>query len=237
LTILHAGKVLPRGAVWLSFDDGCKELLENVLPLIRELHIPVTLFIPSGIVAGDGLFPWLHQETSSQMHAGNASNRNGSRDSLTLTEVKQVAQCAEVTIGSHTVSHAVTRNLKEEKLRFELGESKRLLESWIAAEIKCFAYPNGRFDGRERKVLADFGYGLAATTENEFIDSKTDPYMLPRFSVADEISFPEAICNMVGIWRPTIDSLIKFLWRLPPPIVRRRISKRHIFVPSGSQDC
>ena len=200
LEILSVGKVPPRGAVWLSFDDGCKELLENVLPQIRERKIPVTLFIPSGIVEGDGLFPWL-----------DASLRTSGRDSMTLAEIREAASRPEVTIGSHTVSHAVTINLNGEKARFELGESKRTLESWIRADVKCFAYPEGRFDGREREFLTEFGYGLAATTENSFITRETNPYLVPRFSVADEISFPEAICNMVGVWRPVIDPLISFL--------------------------
>jgi glycosyltransferase involved in cell wall biosynthesis/peptidoglycan/xylan/chitin deacetylase (PgdA/CDA1 family) len=214
LEILHAGKAPPRGAVWLSFDDGCKELLENVLPLIRQHKIPVTLFILSGIVEGDGLFPWLHGKTSTKMCDRSASARNSGRDSMTLAEMRQVASCPEVTIGSHTVSHAVTINLNGDKARFEFGESKRTLESWIRADVKCFAYPEGRFDGREREFLAEFDYGLAATTENNFITRETNPYLVPRFSVADEISFPEAICNMVGVWRPMIDPPISFLQRL-----------------------
>ena len=60
MEILYRGKTPPKGAVWLSFDDGCRELLTNVLPLIRKHRIPVTLFLPSGIIAGDGLFPWMN---------------------------------------------------------------------------------------------------------------------------------------------------------------------------------
>ncbi len=211
LEILYLGKVPPRGAVWLSFDDGCKELLENVLPLVRQRKIPVTLFIPSGIVEGDGLFPWLHGMTSTEMRDRNASARKSGRDSMTVAKMRQVAGWPEVTIGSHTVSHAVMTSLKEEKARFELGESKRTLESWTGADVKCFAFPEGRFDGREREFLVEFDYRLAATTENSFITRGTNPYMVPRFSVADDISFPEAICNMVGVWRPAIDPLINFL--------------------------
>jgi poly-beta-1,6-N-acetyl-D-glucosamine N-deacetylase len=210
LEVLSTGKAPRRGAVWLSFDDGCKELLENVLPLVRQRKIPVTLFIPSGIVGGDGLFPWLHGKSSTE--AGTtASAGNRGRDSMSLEQLKQVASWPEVTIGSHTVSHAVTVNLEEENARFELGGSKRTLESWIGNEIKCFAYPEGRFAGREREFLVEFGYRLAATTENSFVTRETNPYRVPRFSVADEISFPEAICNMVGVWRPAIDPLINVL--------------------------
>jgi len=213
LEILYSGKAPPRGAVWLSFDDGCKELLENVLPLVRQRKIPVTLFIPSGIVEGDGLFPWLHGKTSTEMSDRNASARNSGRDSMSLEEMRQVASWPEVTIGSHTVSHALTINLQKEKARFELRESKLTLESWTGSDVKCFAYPEGRFDGREREFLAEFDYRLGATTENYFITRETNPYLVPRFSVADEISFPEGICNMVGVWRPAIDRVIKFLHR------------------------
>jgi hypothetical protein len=59
----------------------------------------------------------------------------------------------------------------------------------------------------------EFDYRLAATTENAFVTRETDPYLVPRFSVADEIFFPEAICNMVGVWRPAIDPLINVLQR------------------------
>jgi hypothetical protein len=54
---LHRAKPIPQGAVWLSFDDGWKEFAE-VLPLVRRHHIPITLFVPSGVLEGNGRFPW-----------------------------------------------------------------------------------------------------------------------------------------------------------------------------------
>jgi peptidoglycan/xylan/chitin deacetylase (PgdA/CDA1 family) len=203
LEILYRRKTPPSGAVWLSFDDGCKELIQDVLPVIRKLKIPVTLFMPTGIISGNGLFPWPQIKGS-----------HGIRDSFTVAELKQVATCPEVTIGSHTVSHPIMTSLTEERIRFELAESKRTLESWINADIRCFAYPEGRFNSREKALLVESGYCMAATTENALINRQTDPYLLPRLSIGDDISFPEAICNMVGVWRPVIDPLIKSLLRL-----------------------
>jgi hypothetical protein len=112
------------------------------------------------------------------------------------------------------VNHTVTTNLTEKQARFEFAESRRTLESYTHAAVKCFAYPEGRFSGKEREFLVQCGYDLAATTENSLITRKTDPYLVPRFSVGDEISFPEAICNMVGVWRPAIEPLQRCLkWR------------------------
>jgi peptidoglycan/xylan/chitin deacetylase (PgdA/CDA1 family) len=196
ISILHDGAEPPRGAVWLSFDDGFKELLQNVIPLSRQCNIPITVFIPSGIVEGRGLFPWLHGPTEEE---------NGPRDSVTKANVKEMARYPEVTIGSHTVGHIVTSNLSNEQTRFELGESRRVLEAWTGRAVQTFAYPEGRLSGREAHVLAEYGYQLAATTEARLVTTESNPYFVPRFHVGDNIPFPEAICNMVGMWRPAID--------------------------------
>jgi peptidoglycan/xylan/chitin deacetylase (PgdA/CDA1 family) len=206
--ILHHGKTPPKGAVWLSFDDGYKEWLRNVIPVIREHRVPVTLFIPTGIVQNGGLFPWMHLGESAGKNGGNG---NGVRDAVTVPELKQIASSPQVTVGGHTVNHTVTVQLNEESTRFELGESKTVIERWTGEEVKCFAYPEGRFDGHERPVLEKLGYKLAATTVNALITRETDPYLVPRFCVSDNISFPEAICNMVGEWRPALDPYKRLL--------------------------
>jgi len=204
IEILHGGKPVPKGAVWLSFDDGYKEWVAELMPMIHEEKVPVTLFIPSGIVEGAGVLPWLHPD---------GPVTTGVRDSMTISELKKISGYPEVTIGAHTVSHAVTVNLNAKKARYELGHSQHALEAWAGRAVKCFAYPEGRFDGRERQYLTEFGYRLAAATTNDFVTPKTDPYLVPRFCVSDNIPFPEAICNMVGVWRPALDPVIQFLRR------------------------
>lgn len=210
INILHRGSKPPKGAVWLSFDDGSEELLRGVLPVVRQRRIPVTLFIPSGFVEGDGLFPWVHRNQSADPVVVDAAVRNGTRDCMTIAQVMEVASYPEVTIGSHTVSHAVTPKLTNERAHFEFAESKRALESWTSAPVTCFAYPEGRFDGREGRLLKDCGYEMAATTEASFVTRASDHYFIPRFHVGENIWFPEAICNMVGVWRPVLDPVANF---------------------------
>jgi len=204
MNILHRGEQPPKGAVWLSCDDGFKRFLTAVLPVISERTIPITIFLPSGIIAGDGLFPWLHVNRCWD-EKQTAKSRNGLRDSITVDDLKMISMYSQVTIGSHTVRHAITAGLSHDKLRFDITECKRDLESWTGRTVTCFAYPEGRFDGAERYVLKEAGYQLAATTQPTFIALETDPYTVPRFNVGDEIWLPEAICNMTGVWRSAID--------------------------------
>jgi len=198
IKILHQGVEPPRGAVWLSFDDAFKELLENVVPIARQLHVPVTIFVPSGIVDSDGLFPWLDSKV---------------RDAITVADVKEIAKYPEVSMGSHTVGHTVIVNLSDEEVHRELEKSKRMLEAWTGAPITAFAYPEGRSDGCETLLLTKSGYQLAATSAPMFVTQGTNPYFVPRFHVGDNFPFPEAICNMVGSWRPVIDPFIRIRQR------------------------
>ncbi len=204
IEIVHGRRTAPERAVWLSFDDGARDLLTSVVPAVRRYSVPVTMFIPSGIIAGNGLFPWLHDNHSEQ-------SRSDIRDAFTLLELQQISQYPEITVGSHTVNHSPTPNLTDEQLLFELEESKRSLESWTGRVVRSFAYPVGQVDGRERNLLAKLGYSLGATTEARLIGEGSDPYLLPRFCVGDNIPFPEAICCMTGVWRPVIDPLIRLL--------------------------
>src|SRR5207248_1316171 len=121
-------------------------------PLIRQYKIPVTLFIPSGIVNGKGLYPWLHDTThpsfnsraASRLHA---ARQKRSRESLSVAELMQIVSCQWVTVGAHTVSHPVIPYCSDEQVRFEIGECKQVIERWTGKTVKYFSYPEGRFDG------------------------------------------------------------------------------------------
>jgi poly-beta-1,6-N-acetyl-D-glucosamine N-deacetylase len=200
--ILQKKRPFPRGAAWISLDDGYREWRTNLLPIIRKYRVPVTLFIPSGIVESDGTFPWLRKRTS---------ETTPTRHSLTLDELKEISRYPEVAIGGHTGGHTVTTTCTQDELKVEIGGSKHLLEFWTGKPVCSFAYPEGRYDGRERQTLLEFEYSIAATTQAAFVDKETDPLFVPRFCVPDKVTFAEAICNMVGIWQAFLAPLKEFL--------------------------
>jgi peptidoglycan/xylan/chitin deacetylase (PgdA/CDA1 family) len=206
---LTRGVSLPRGAVWLSFDDGNRMLRELISEILERRGIPITLFIASDLVTSRGWFPW--SEPDRRVKPVAAGSPDG--DCLTEEEVKNAALSAVVTIGSHTVHHAITTTCADEQLCYELGECKRVLELWTNRPVQYFAYPGGEFDGRERRYLKEFQYRLAATTQSALVARGGDPYLVPRFSVANDIYFPEALCNMVGVWRPLADPIKALLRR------------------------
>jgi peptidoglycan/xylan/chitin deacetylase (PgdA/CDA1 family) len=226
----------PKGAVWLSIDDGWKDNIHNIIPVINEYKTPITFFIATDPVENQGIFWWTFFEKckdqlpnylkSNLLDLKNIKEKDRkkiiqdlkkrckkrvSREVMEIEEVKSLAQNPLVTIGSHTVHHALTVNCTDNELEFEIKESKEKLQEWTNKEVKYFSYPNGRFDGRERKILKESGYKLAATDKKRFITKNDDLYLMPRIGIKDKISFYEAICKIVGIWRTYISKTKKLL--------------------------
>ncbi len=56
--ILKRNSICPKGAVWLTFDDGWKNNIENVVPVLKKYNIPATFFITTGSVENSGSFWW-----------------------------------------------------------------------------------------------------------------------------------------------------------------------------------
>jgi peptidoglycan/xylan/chitin deacetylase (PgdA/CDA1 family) len=226
----------PKGAVWLSIDDGWKDNIHNIIPVINEYKIPITFFIATDPVENQGIFWWTFFEKrkdklpnyfkSDSLNLKNIKEKDRKkiiqdlkkrckkrilREAMEIEEVKSLAQNPLVTIGSHTVHHALTANCTDNELEFEIKESKEKLQEWTNKEVKYFSYPNGRFDGRERKILKESGYKLAATDKKRFITKNDDLYLIPRIGIKDKISYYEAICKIVGIWRNHISKIKKLL--------------------------
>ncbi len=236
LEFLYQKKPLPAGAVWITFDDGWDRNLSQVIPVIREMDVPVTFFIPTAEIE-KGAF-WFNQvikhkkrlppEFRTRPFEKLLVLKNSERlkivqdlypesgesgDPMSIADIREIAALPQVTIGSHTVNHVVTVNCEPGELEQEIKNSKAALEQWLGKEIISFAYPNGDHDGREKPLLQKHGYKIAATIENEYITADTDPFFVPRNCVLDDGSFAENLCHMLGVWTPFIEKLKKFFGR------------------------
>lgn len=79
----------------------------------------------------------------------------------------ELSRLPNVSIGAHTVSHPVLSRLDHSESRFEIAESKRLLEQRLGRDVLHFAYPyGGRSEITERDAIIAQGAGFktAVTT-------------------------------------------------------------------------
>jgi poly-beta-1,6-N-acetyl-D-glucosamine N-deacetylase len=221
--ILIESRPFPKAAVVLSADDGWKNNYENIIEVANRLRVPVTIFATTTPVETGEAYWWSYFQAAQKMGLINESPRvmkqrtdvqrvefvnelkskiELSRESLTVEQVKQADKTSFVSIESHTVTHPMLSKCSDHKSKFEIIESKKILEGWLQKPITQFAYPNGDYTEREIRYLHEAGYEIAFSTEADYVYSNKhhDIYQIPRFDVLEEVSFTENICRMTGIW-------------------------------------
>jgi peptidoglycan/xylan/chitin deacetylase (PgdA/CDA1 family) len=120
---------------------------------------------------------------------------------LTWDQIKQLASDPLVTIGAHTVNHYVLSSLSAEEARYEILESRRILEAKLDRQIDHFAYPFGNrreAEEREFSIAARCGFKTAMTTRTGNIFSAHDFHLntLPRYDLT-QIALPSDL-NLVA---------------------------------------
>lgn len=154
----------PSRAVAITVDDGHRSVWQEMLPIVRQYGIPVTLFIyPSAI--------------------SNASY------ALTWEQLAEMRATGLIDIQSHSYWHP---NFKKEKsrlkpadyqalVRMQLGKSKSVLEQRLAGRVDLLAWPFGIHDGELEEEAGRAGYVAAFTIERRHVTGAERPMALPRY--------------------------------------------------------
>ena len=161
----------PRGAVVITVDDGHESVFTEMLPLVREYQVPVTLFIyPSAI--------------------SNASY------AMTWEQLDPLHRTGLVDIQSHTYwhpnFHAEKRRLSPTAYRafasLQLVKARSVLESRLGIETDLIAWPFGICDDELIDIARGAGYTAGFTIERRLVTSHERIMALPRFLVTDSAS-------------------------------------------------
>ncbi len=155
-------------AVTITADDGHRSVYTYLFPIIRRLHIPVTLFIyPSAI-----------------SHASYA---------LTWDQLKEMLASGLVTVQSHTYWHPDFRKERahrspEDYRAFvdnQLTRSKSVLESRLGIKVDMLAWPYGIVDPELEAAAVRAGYVVAFGFGGGPAAPGGDLFALPRVPMSN----------------------------------------------------
>jgi peptidoglycan/xylan/chitin deacetylase (PgdA/CDA1 family) len=105
---------------------------------------------------------------------------------MTVDELRQLAESRWVTIGAHTVTHTRLSSIPQDAQHEEIVASKQQLEMWLSQEIKTFSYPFGRkcdYTKESMTLCKGVGFTKAAANFPGQAHRWTDPYQIPRHLV------------------------------------------------------
>lgn len=157
-----------RPPVAVTFDDAYDNFRTHAWPLLAELRIPVTLFVPVGFLAGDCPAP---------------IRGTAGLPPLSWEALADLAASDLLTVGSHTWSHADLPRLPTDRLRDELRRSRETLEDRLGRPVRSFCYPRGLWS---RRAEAEVGreYELATVGGGRRVTASTvRPLRIPRTSL------------------------------------------------------
>lgn len=187
----------PPGLAAVSFDDAMRNVLTNALPILRELDIRATVYVPTQWLGGTS--PWIGEGSDGAI--------------LTAEELRELL-AAGWELGAHTATHADLSQLEYLDCRREIEGSREALARLTGATVQTLAYPFGHYGPAAMAAARDAGMLAAVTTGS----GRWEPFELTRAMIGAADPFPIVLLKLTDRYEPLLSS--------PPLRVARRASKR-----------
>lgn len=165
-------KALPPKPVVITFDDGYRDNYTCALPILEKYHFKATFFIVVNSIGGINSFDRGIQPVN-QM-AG-------------WSELRDMA-ARGMDIGSHTLTHPRLAECRPAEAARQIKESKLALERGLGLPVHYFSYPHGSCNAAVKKMVEEFGYTAATSTQAGLIAPGSDVYALKRVYVTGQMS-------------------------------------------------
>ena len=118
---------------------------------------------------------------------------------------------ALVEIGSHTCTHPVLSHCSAHEQRYEIVDSKAVLEEQLQRRIESFCYPNGQpsdYDDGVARVVREAGYTSAVVAHGTYVVPRADRFRLERVCAPeDPVLFRNVVDGYPHMMRLTTDTL------------------------------
>lgn len=126
--------------ILITFDDGDITNYTHALPILKEFGLKAYFFILAGRIGTDNYMSW--------------------------QQVKELRDAGMI-IGSHGINHGFLTELTPGQLKYELKESKRIIEEKLHTQIDCFSVPRGFYNRKIISLTKEAGYLKVFTSYSE----------------------------------------------------------------------
>ena len=143
----------------ITFDDGYKDNLYTVAPILLEYRLPFTVFVTAGCL------------------------KKKSKVYLSKEDLQELSDMPGVTIGSHGMTHRQLNKLGDSELSPELSESRLRLEDITGKRIALISYPHGKVNRHVIELAHKSGYIMGFGSRFGANYERTDSMFLRRTEI------------------------------------------------------
>lgn len=163
--VLQNGGQLPPRPVAITFDDGMQDIYTTAFPIMQHYGFSGTLFLIAGWINGEGV--------------------------MNTPEIQAMIS-AGWEIGSHSMTHFdLTSDFSQ--LRYQLFDSRNLLEEMFGVPVNTLAYPFGLFNSTVVDKVAAYGYQAAFGLGRGYLQTSNQRFDLIREEVRASYDLPQFI--------------------------------------------
>jgi peptidoglycan/xylan/chitin deacetylase (PgdA/CDA1 family) len=175
VNLVPFGQFAP-GSLSITFDDGYKDNLTTVAPIMHELEIPFHIFLcPAFIDSGTSGF-------------------------LTQSDVRYLQRSTLSSFGVHGYSHTPLTSLDTNTALAELADSRKWLEDLVQTSLPTMSYPHGAVNKAVREMVESTGFQFAASSKFGPLPPSHNPFMIPRIDVWSSDTPSTLISKIKGNW-------------------------------------
>lgn len=181
---IRSNREIPDNVTVVTFDDGYGNLYTNAWPVLKELHIPATIFLATAYMDSEEPFKFDSWSTSHFKKASPDVWRP-----LKWSECIEMMNSELVQFGSHTHRHIDFRN-NDKQFKEDICVSLDVLQKKLGCNSYTFAFPFGSkrlgfIPDSFIDILKQYPVNCALTTEIQLVDPKVTPFDWGRLEVVD----------------------------------------------------
>jgi peptidoglycan/xylan/chitin deacetylase (PgdA/CDA1 family) len=171
------GQEMPQKTFVVTFDDGYEGVYRNAWPILKELHIPATIFIITGLLDTDAPMPFEDWPA-----AGSHLVPISSWRCISKAQCREIMEDGLIDLGTHTHSHHDFRN-RPDAFCSDIFISIQSMQQWFGLMESTFAYPYGYAEPELVAMVKTTGLLCGLTAKKELIKPMTDPFTWGRMTV------------------------------------------------------
>jgi peptidoglycan/xylan/chitin deacetylase (PgdA/CDA1 family) len=177
----------PPCSVLITFDDGFKNYITEILPILEDFQIPSILFVTTDYIDTEIPYSFVSWKRNKRFSQNYLNRCHSEFKSLTSHDILELNKNPLVEIGAHSCSHPYLTRITQQLALSEILESKIRLESILGIPIIYFAYPHGDYS----KQIVDFvskNFKLGFSINRGTINFRSNPHKLCRVSIKEKTS-------------------------------------------------
>ena len=195
---------------WLTFDDGWRPFVQDLLPVLEKHDVPATIFVPPhetmrGQVWTNSVMgrtanwkAWYDLSVAERYAQVDAYCDKTRRLLLDERDLKTLACHPLITLENHTYTHLSCSHRPVDDVVDEILQTQEVLVAWTGRTPRLVCYPFGHYTDEVD----------AAVKSQGLIPVHSDPGVMTldtlgrfRNMMNDEMSVQESIGRVLGAWR------------------------------------